>query len=70
MAHRAAGVPDDCGDVVAGLEEPGLALESLVAQLLSKRSSRGVPLPTTRLLNWYMPVYRHARPGEQGASWL
>ena len=29
----------------------------------------GVPLATTRLFIWYVPVYRAARPGAHGAAW-
>jgi hypothetical protein len=47
-----------------------LGPERCARATLSKRSSSGVPFPTTRLLNWYVPVYRHALPGEHGAAWL
>src|SRR5664280_1737525 len=38
--------------------------------MLSNRDSSGDPLATTRWFIWYIPVYRDARPGAQGAAWL
>ena len=58
-------------DALVGVAEQRRRVAGAAGQraTLSKRSSSGVPLATTRLFIWYVPVYSAARPGAHGAAW-